>query len=67
MIDETIMRELIAWWRGVAKDEREGATRWRRSCYAMRANEAEARAAAWDRCADQLELALAGKPFHPDV
>lgn len=59
-------RELIAWWRGVAADERGGESRWLRIGNLGRAREAKARAAVWTRCAEQLELILADKPFNFD-
>ena len=66
MTNEATLRELIAWWRGVAKDEEEISDRMRtHSPYTAR--DAGTRAIVRMRCADQLELALAGKPFNPDL
>ncbi len=63
---EAAARELIAWWRGVAADEQEGVTTWSKVGNLGRSRESAARGVVWARCADQLELALAGKPFNPD-
>lgn len=64
---EETLRELAVWWRGVAKDERDAAKCFRSQTYAASAKQCEVRALVWDRCAQQLELVLAGKLFNPDV
>ena len=64
--DPKALEALIAWWRGVAADDWEIGRRFQ--TYSRgRAHDANTRAAVWDRCAQQLELVLAGKPFNPDV
>lgn len=66
MPPEETLRELAAWWRGVAKDERQTALVMQHHSrgHASRAAEREK---VWDCCAQQLELVLAGKPFNPDL
>jgi hypothetical protein len=59
------LRELAAFWRGVAADEREGIKLMHP--YTQMVRKPEERAAVWERCAQQLELVLQGKSPYPDV
>ncbi len=65
--DHGTLQELAQWWRGVASDERQGAALYRLQSCLVLAKRADTRAEVWDRCAQQLELVLAGKPFNPDL
>lgn len=62
---EKALRELITFWRGTAKDEREGLKLMHP--YTQMVRKPEERIMVWERCAQQLELVLQGKSPHPDV